>query len=315
MSNGLRFCAIALALGGCAGSPAQLAPVAAPAHRIETPRDDGRGSWMSPEAKRSDLLYVSDYNAYEVYAYSYPRGKLEGTLRGFGPYPAGLCVDKKQNVWVSVLDGYELIEYAHGGSSPLRTLSDAHEFPIGCSVDPTTGNLAVANLVSSYGDGSVSVFADASGTATTYSDSDIREVWACGYDNQGDLFVDGVNDSDLFEFAELPKGSGTLTTIALDQSIEWPGGIQWDGKYLAVGDAEAGVIYQTNGGGGHVVGSTTLDSTDYVRQFWKVGSHVVGASFYTATVGVWPYPAGGTAKKTLTNFQNPFGVTISKAKR
>jgi hypothetical protein len=314
MSNSLRFCAIALALGGCAGSPAQLSPAAAPAHRIVAPREDDRGSWMSPDAKHSDLLYVSDYNAYEVYAYSYPKGKLEGTLTDFGPYPTGLCVDKKQNVWVTVLDGYELIEYAHGGSSPLQKLSDAHEFPIGCSVDPKTGNLAVANLLGSYGDGSVSIYANGSGASTTYSDADIREVWACGYDDQGNLFVDGVNGSDLFEFAELPKGSGSLTTITLDQSFEWPGGIQWDGKYLAVGDAEAGVIYQTDGAGGHVVSSTTLDGTDYVRQFWKEGSNVIGASFYNATVGVWPYPAGGTATKTLTNFENPFGVTISKAK-
>ena len=36
-------------------------------------------------------------------------------------------------------------EYAHGGKKPIEDLSDPPYLPFGCSVDPPTGNLAVAN--------------------------------------------------------------------------------------------------------------------------------------------------------------------------
>ncbi len=71
----------------------------------------------------------------------------------------------------SLTHGY-VYEYSHGGTQSIATLSDPGS-PYGCSVDPTTGNLAVANTTSSgyYGYyGYVAIFPDAEGTATTYND-------------------------------------------------------------------------------------------------------------------------------------------------
>ncbi len=39
-------------------------------------------SWMDPDAKSKDLLYVTNPGANEVLVYSYPQDKLVGTLGG-----------------------------------------------------------------------------------------------------------------------------------------------------------------------------------------------------------------------------------------
>jgi hypothetical protein len=68
---------------------------------------------------------------------------------------------------------------------------------------------------------------------------------ACGYDDKGNLFADGVTQhSDLFQFAELPKNAKSMTSINLDQSIGSGSNVQWDGKYASVADADAFKIYR-----------------------------------------------------------------------
>lgn len=272
-----------------------------------------RASWINPDAKKGSLLYVSGGSSYygDVYIYTYPKGKLVGTIANL-QFPSGMCVDKKQDVFVTQLDGTrEILEYKHGGTTPIATLQDSKEFPIGCSVDPTTGNLAVANELGTYGGGSVSIYIGAAGTGQgPYTDSAFHEIWFCGYDNQGNLFIDGVNTSDEFEFAELPKGTTQFTNIALNQKFRWPGGIQWDGKYVAVGDREGGVIYQTNGAGGQVIGSTKLDGAGIVSQFFIDGKTVIAPNNGTAMF--FKYPKGGEPSKTIDGISQPFGAVVSK---
>ncbi|MGB8151469.1 MAG: hypothetical protein WCE97_09795, partial [Candidatus Cybelea sp.] len=64
-----------------------------------------------------------------------------------------------------------------------------------------------------------------------------------GYDNQGNLFADGFNDSG-FELVELPKGSTKFQTITTSNTVEFPGSVQWDGTYLTVTDQETNSMYQ-----------------------------------------------------------------------
>ena len=181
-----------------------------------------------------------------------------------------LRADKSANVWIVNDGASQLVEYAHGGTSPIATLSDAGEYPEGCSVDPTTtGNLAVTNFYSTSGAGSVSIYAGARGSPQVYSDPGMTNYRFCGYDSKGNLFVDGVNNSSSFVLAELPKGSSSFTNIDFTQKIEWPGGVQWDGKFIAVGDTDTGTIYRTNAAG-IVKGSTLLSGSNYVNQFWIV---------------------------------------------
>ncbi len=242
--------ALALLSAGCAGLVASGAQ-----HGV---------SWMAPQATRQRLIYVSSVLTNDVYAYSYATHQLVGTLTGFTT-PYGLCVDKSGDIWVANDGASQLLEYAHGGSSPIGTLSDTGEYPEGCAVDPTTGNLAVANFSSKSGGGNVAVYANAKGIPQTYTDSSIVNYRFCGYDAKGDLFVDGVNSSSVFVLGELPKGSSTFTNIPVKQPIEWPGGVQWDGKHVAVGDTDTVTVYQINPANGSVTGSTKFDGANYVN--------------------------------------------------
>jgi hypothetical protein len=264
-------------VAGCAGTPSPIAPASQVANALKR-------SWISPEAKKQPLLYVSSVLTNDVYVYAYSSRKLVGTLTGFET-PYGLCVDTSGDVWV-VNDGAQnVVEYAHGGSKPIATLPDRGEYPEGCSVDPTTGNLAVTNFSSNSGSGSVSIYAGAQGNPQTYSDPTLLEYRFCGYDDRGNLFVDGAGAGSTFAFAELPKGSATFTDITLSQSVEWPGGVQWTGKDVAVGDTDAHVIYEVAGRTGKVKRSTQLTDANYVNQFWITGKKVVAASQDANAVG------------------------------
>ena len=89
--------------------------------------DHGR-SWMAPQAKRDSLLYITDVGTNAVYAYSYPKGTLLGTLTGFDA-PFGECVDNKGDVFIANIEASNILEYAHGGTSPIATLSDPATSP------------------------------------------------------------------------------------------------------------------------------------------------------------------------------------------
>jgi hypothetical protein len=61
-------------------------------NRTSSGQPNHEQSWMAPDAKKRDLLYISDIGASAVYAYSYPKGKLEGTLTDLGG-ASGMCSD------------------------------------------------------------------------------------------------------------------------------------------------------------------------------------------------------------------------------
>jgi DNA-binding beta-propeller fold protein YncE len=288
---------------------------------------DQHRSWMNPAARSKALLYVSDIGAGDVYAFAYPKGTLMGTLTGFDE-PAGLCADKSGNVWIAEAKAAEILKYAHGGTKPIATIDETGQEPIGCAIDPTTGNLAVSNVATTTGgNGSVSVYLDASGTPTNYTDSVMPRMTFVGYDDGGNLFVDGANGSSTFEFAELASGGNALTNINLNQSFEAPGGVAWDGKYMAVGDLLAGVVYQFSitASGATEEGSTDLTGGYSVEDFsipldrhqkaGKQGDRIIGPSSPQQQIGFWKYPKGGEPTKTITQgVDEPFGSAISRGK-
>jgi len=285
---------------------------------------------MSPDAaKTKDLLYVSNLDSGTVNVYSYPDDKQVGTIKGDYDGPDGICVDKKNNVWVVNNSGASLFEYKHGGKTPIATLSGI-PLPIGCSVDPTTGNLAVTNYgYGSAGGGAVSIYAHAKGTPTVYTSSKIAHFNFCGYDPKGNLYADGTDASQtVFYFAELPKGGRTLKLITLTGGrIGYPGMVQWDGKYVAIGDqgnygSYEDAIYQTTGAGGKIVHKTPLNAGagEEIIGFWIQGSTVIGPnatephnSSDEGSVGFFKYPAGGKPTKILKKgFDYPQGSAISE---
>lgn len=300
-------------LAGCNAASLQTTP-SSQARQLATAqtRPDRAHSWMAPDAMSGDLLYVADAQTFDVSVYSYPKGKLVGTLTGLND-PTGLCTDKSGNVWIVNEGASNLVEYAHGGTSPIATLGDPGQEPRSCSVNLRNGALAVSNIfTTSFTQGSVSIYARAKGTPKTYSDPNLYEANYLGYDDRGNLFIDGFNTSFAFAFAELPAHATAIKDIALNQSIGFAGGVQWDGKYVAVGDQDTNSIYQVAGATGTVVGSTPLTGGADVEQFWKQGRKVVGPNASAGTVGFWNYPAGGSPTKTIPGFTNPVAVVVSK---
>ena len=177
MTFGLRCYALAIGaaaalLAGCGGSqpPIGAQGVMPQSHAATTHVDRG-GSWMLPEASSEALLYISNTVSTTVSVYSYPSHYLVGTLTGF-THPEGQCVDANGDVWIT--DRASLVEYAHGGSSPMRTLGIKQGAgALGCSVAPN-GDLAVSAAVEdgpSHIRWVILVFKGASGNPSTYANS------------------------------------------------------------------------------------------------------------------------------------------------
>ncbi len=189
------ICAAAI-LSGCNGSQPPLPALATPAQARAT------ASWMSPEAKGENLLYVADLGTNSVDVFPYPKGKQVGAITGFGSV-ATLCVDKAGDVFV-VDEAGPVNVFAHGGTTPIRKLP-ATGAPDGCSVDPATGNLAVTNE-SSYLYGTIAIYAKAKGNPKPYFNDTVDATFFCGYDDKGNLFIDGWDRFANPIFLEMPKG-------------------------------------------------------------------------------------------------------------
>ena len=283
-----------------------------------------QSSMDSAVKKTHPLLYVSDANEREVFVYKYPNKKLLSTLTGFHQ-PRGECVDANGDVFV--VDEWvpagtsKIYEYAHGGTSPIATLSDPGEFAYGCSIDPNTGNLAVSSTgTPSDGPGSVSIYANAQGAPTVYSDVDLANgALFLAYDVNGDIFVDGISaqGSGKFELDELPAGGSVFTNIALNQSMGFPGGIQWIGNTLAISSQarKESTIYEftISGSNGIEVGSTPLTRSKGIAEFFIQDSTVIGPDANKGDVGFWSYPDGGSPTKRIkAGLAEPIGAVISE---
>lgn len=296
-------CAVGLS-AGCAGSNAGL-PASQPmaAGQARAPMDTA-------------LLYVSDLSTDHVNVYSYATGALKGVLKGFKAVHYE-CVDAAGNVFIADGTANELLEYAHGGTMPIKTFHEP-AFVHGCAIDPVTGDLAVLHDPKSIGFGGISIYHHAQGTAKEYTTPNVYRVYFIGYDDRGNLFVDGTNMHVAFEMAKLPAGSQTFKPVTLNQSIVLPGAIQWDGKHLAVGDQVSiygpSKIYEFSMSGttGTLAHTTPLTDSCDVLQFWIQGSQVVTSDDCAPHVLYFNYPAGGSSIKAIgSGLKQPVGVAVS----
>jgi hypothetical protein len=326
-------------LAGCSGSQSSLSPsgpaigsnvkgapspqllqrLSIAAHPgLEALHPNRSKSWISPDVlpdrhhHKKKLLYISSFYSSEVDIYDYKSLKLKGTLTGFDA-PQGECVDKKGDVFVANTDASEILEYARGATSPTATLEDSGYYPVGCAIDPKTGDLAVSNIFSTEEeDGNVVIYPKATGSGTAYTVAGVAEAFFVAYDNDGNLFVDGhpVLFGSGFAFAELPSGSSSFEAITLNQSIEFPGGVGYDGKYVTVDDQDAdNTIYQftISGTSGTKEGSSTFSGPEdmlgysFVPQKYngKQSSTLVGPDGAAESTYIFNYPAGGAAIRSV----------------
>lgn len=266
-------------------------------------------TWMHTDAKTLRLLYASDFSNNVVLVYDYPAGTPAGTLTGFSN-PQGLCADGgDHNVFVTNTGGENVLEYAWGATSPKATYGDSNEFPVACSVDPSTGRLAVADIFSpTTGIGAVTICSQPSRCRVYVEPAGLESISAVAYLPNGDLYAAGTGSQGQLAGAYLAAGSRTWTPVAFRASIGFLGAMQWDGKYLAIGDQQGPsgntVIDRCSASGPNVScngGKVDLNSSgDVVQFFIKYGDRgVVGADAASGGIGTWAYPQGGEPRKVI----------------
>jgi len=293
-------CLLATFVAGCSGSPSQPGTPygVVPQANASLGHSVRARSWMSPQAKRKNLFYVSDLANNVVYVYTYPQGRLQGTLAGFDA-PGGECVDRSGDVFITNGRGDSVDEYAHAAKEPKAVLATPGQ-TWSCSVDPTTGNLAVLFLSPSQGEG-VAIYPHGHGSPTLYYASPSAALAYCGFDNAGNLFLDGGTDYEHVSFWEIPKGGSAFNEVSIAGEFYSAGQVQWDGKYLTIEDLAFDTISRVefSGSSGTVVGVTMLGKMafDSAYQSWiQSGTLLVPHTAQknrNPTVGLWRYPAGG----------------------
>jgi hypothetical protein len=326
----MRFCSGALGLagslallGGCGGIQQPLpGPLAGAA----------QGTSTRPPVS-GDLLYVAHArNIYETHTsvsiFSLPQGKPVARI-SLGEL-SGMCSDTAGNVWLVVyrssLKAFYAEKYAHGGAEPIARIRISKYYVSGCAVDPSSGDLAVMSSAGgSQGNGSVDVWTGARPGEPAVHDVPFTPKNGA-YDDAGNLFVDGCGcaDSDPWLlFGELLKGRHAVTTVGIDKKTALPGGVQWDGQYIAV--QTGGHLRRLMGrprvyrlevsaGSAHVVGvvipkNPALSSTAW---FAVSGSSIVSTSgAHSSEVDIWPYPAGGPHTRIIGSFGDIRGLTVS----
>lgn len=350
----LGVCAAGAILAGCAPPPTTGVPgvtalsvwrdaaLTIPNFVQPVVHPDHRQSFVRPDkGKGSELLYVGDWDTNDVYVYDYPSGKAVGTLTGFSE-PYGMCVDAKGDVYISNFGSGMLIEYPPGADKPINTYDPGGE-PIGCSVD-IKGDVSAT----SFDPGEVTVYAKGNPKdGNTYSDSSCEYQWAMGYDDKDDLI--GVGEYSNIDVCALPAGSKSEATLTeKDITIDFPGGSVWDGKYITLGDQEAGGTYQTGVWPSTLSGTTITaatsevvftdtcysDYTDIVNPFFlgktftpvtlgtdRRAKYMIAPNLWCTDAGkpgvtVWHYPSGKPYRgvKLAKLPQEPYGVAVTVKK-
>ena len=272
-------------------------------------------TWMEPSSKGKTLLYISDVYGNVVWVLNYPKLTPAGVLTGFDQ-PESLCTDSRGDVWVTATLDSELVEYAHGSKSPKATLLEKNQYPSDCSVDPNSGDLAVANIVSGAGSsaGDVAVFKHAAGKPKIYRDGAFDRVFFLSYDDNGTIWVDGQSSTGSFVYASLKNGH--FSNIVLSGgSIDFAGGVDFIHGTITVGDQQGpsgySVVYQTTGNA--ITGSTPLQQSADVANYIVDGTKLLGPDALAENLGFWSYPAGGNELRGFVYKWNvPLGIALSK---
>ncbi len=302
-SLGLRYIlgwgVAAVMLAGCGGLQPFGAPVAANA------APTGSETTVSEQHSRSKTFEYVAYAA-DIGIFDYPKSdKQIGTVKAPGGQECTnvLYGYGKEIFWL-VAGETQITEYELPKKA-INTLSDSVGAPSSCAMDDT-GDLAVGILAN----GNIDIFRHAKGAGTVISTPLAREYFD-GYDNKGNLFADGFSAGSGFELVELPKGSGTFETIATSNSVQYPGSVQWDGKYLTVADQGSSAVYRytVKGTTAELMGTVTLYGSGDCAQTWIAKSIVYCADAGNDATEVFNYPGGGSPIAILAIGSNvPLGV-------
>ena len=285
---------------------------AAGAHGLTTPHTS---PWKIVPPQH--FTYLSDSVTKKVYVYHTQNFAPAGILNGL-TLPVGLCEDRStgdiyvtnqgQGNWNTV------VGYHRGHVNSFVILQDYNENPTGCSLDPATGTLAVANLAASDGTaGSVSVYHNANGVPTKVSSPNFQQIRFLGYGPNSTLWMDGYNPGGSFQYGSMLYTPPTyaIAPVTLVANIHTPSNVQWDGTYMTVGDQSTATIFRVFPNGG-TAGTTQLGNTTGVMQYDIRASTVIAPDpFITKGWNFFSYP-GGVLQFTISGgFSDPMGAAMN----
>lgn len=323
--------AIAL-LHGCNGVPTGAGSGVLPQGPPGGATHSHGGSWMDPDARQHDLLYVTNGNGV-VNVYRYWQHTLAGVLTDFSQ-PEGECVDSADNVYVADYGAKKIYEYAHGGKTAINTIDASPYSPFGCAVNPKNGDLAVANSWARGTRGNIAIYRNAKGKPVIYTYPYISGFRSVAYDNKGNLLATDANNysSSYYgaHFAYLPKNGIKLIYMRFCTNTSscygwwlYVDGIQWDGKYWVFNSYNYLLRWTIANNQSTYVDDIVLSGTyeDYLGPFWfyrkalkSPVTQVVGSTYFDSRGAVlyWKYPAGGNSIASVTkDLDAPFGVVGS----
>jgi hypothetical protein len=246
-----------------------------------------------------------------------------------------MCTDNAGDIWIPDYSTRKIVEYAHGGTSPIFSITQHTGLPFDCAVDPATGNLAVANQhpnghFQTYSD--VEVYPKGSKRGQNYFPATgFSQVFFVAYDNKSDLFADGTpclpygcgsggfsgGPPALFE---LSKGDSKFTQLTLSgATLNQPSAINWIKPTLLLGDQD----FQNQGTNGAykvfisgstatVVGTLPFKDTQLTYGFWRRAGRVIVPDHTGNIVRVYNLSDGSLYTTLTTKISLPFGAVVSQ---
>jgi hypothetical protein len=263
------------------------------------------------ETSSPTIIYVGAFHD-SVYMLDYSTGELLGKFNPPSTYVAGMCTDASGDVFVVGLNGNPVvIRYLHGASIPSESLEVPGQRAFACSVDPTTGNLAVL-FSNSDAKVLVAIYQGGSGTPTSYMVSDEYAVaLSCAYDSSGDLLVDFDADSGVRKLAELIACAHSFTPINLRRKSVKMSQLLWVTSYFAVGYPNGIYHIHVSRSDASITGRTSV--LDGKPRFWIQDGATLLEPFGSDAkrLGFWPYPQGGKATKRYGQFSRINAIVVS----
>jgi hypothetical protein len=267
------------------------------------------------QSNASSYEYLINFFQTNAGIFDYPKSDVQtGTIANVGGQGCTnvLYGYGNKTFWI-VAAANQIAEY-RAKDTLVKTLEvDSGSDPSSCSMN-ADGDLAVG-ILAGTNSGDVVVFKKASGSGTVIPTTLIREYFA-GYDNHGNLFVDGLGPNYVQQIAEIPKGGGKARVITTSNTIGFVGSVQWDGSYLTIGDQDANVIYRytVKGKKATLHGTVPLTGASDCAQTWIATGVVYCADAGTDGGEVFSYPAGGSALAVFSgSFDLPLGaVAVTK---
>ena len=268
------------------------------------------------EAKyRGTFEYIINFYGSYATVFHYPtRTQQTGTINNVGGQGCTNVLHGYGNRTFWIVAAYNDITEFVVPHKPIKTLTVSDgSMPSSCAMDKN-GDLAVG-ILDGPSTGDVLIYKSASGSGTFVKTPLAREYFD-GYDPNGNLFFDGFTSGSAFALVELPAGSSQTHVITTSNTVQFPGSVQWDGKYLTVFDQLANKMYQYSIHGTTAIlkGTVSFSGSSDCAQTWIAKGVVYCGDAGNDNGEVFAYPAGGSPIAVFTgNFDFPLGTVAAQS--